>query len=155
MNWSIRYAASKQVTDDVKAILPEGWEIKAIRTAEPTEYYRRDKSIPIPGMPQGDMSDPRNWDKPRVTRSLTHPDYVDTEERIKKPQAIDCHNPTTGNTMTILSHGAMHSRRLSPENPMSRAYVWSRDYYNPITHGDGINRTLRQVDKLRSGVHVD
>ena len=155
MNWSIRYAASKRVYDELTSVLPEGWQIKETRPAEFGEWYRRNKLIPLPGMPPGNMQDPRNWDKPRITRHLMHPNYVNTEEKISKPEAIDCHNPTTGNTMTILSHGAMHSTGLSPDNPMSKAYIWGRDYFNPIVYGDSITRTLKQVDKLRKGVHVD
>jgi hypothetical protein len=158
MNWNLRYAASQQVFNDLKAVLPEGWEVKGVRRAEEGEWYGRRRPMLIKDMPPGDpgdMDNPKNWNKPRIDRYLNHPDYDPAEERIKHPEAIDCHNPLTGNTMTILSHAPMHSSKLPTDNPLSRAYVWERDYYNPISHGNLINKTLSQVDKLRKGVHTD
>lgn len=154
MNWNIRYAASKRVHDELTAILPEGWKIKETRRPTPSEYVRPGKGVEA-WMPPGDIRDTSNWDKPRSLRPVTYDDYDPLEETTHMPQTIIVHNPSTGNSLKILSHGAMHTSLTNTDSPRSIANVWGDRFYNPINHGKLISTLLQRVDTRRTGVELD
>ena len=149
-----RYAASKRVHDELTSVLPEGWQIKETRRPTPDEYVRPGKGVEG-YMPPGDIRDTSNWDKPRSLRSVTYDDYNPLEETSHMPQTIIAHNPSTGNSLKILSHGAMHTSLTNTDSPRSIANVWGNRFYNPINHGKLINTLLQRVDTRKTGVELD
>jgi hypothetical protein len=154
MNWSARYAMPKrrveQVSDRVQSellsTLPDGWQIKEIRRPTSDEYVNPGKPIRSL-MPQGEATDTRNWDKPYTMKSVTYPYYNQSEPRTNVPQTIIAHNPLTGNSVKILSHGAMHDP--------TTASVWGKRFYNPILHGGMIRDVLSRIDTRKTGVQLD
>jgi hypothetical protein len=154
ISWSIRYAASKRVHDELTSVLPEGWQIKETRRPTPDEYVRPGKGV-YSWMPPGKANDSTNWDKPRVWRPVTYDDYDPLEETTHMPQTIIAHNPATGNSLKILSHGAMHTTSTNPNSPRSIVNVWRNRFFNPIDHSELINTLCKRIDERKTGVQLD
>ena len=137
---------SDRVQSELLSTLPDGWQIKDIRRPTSDEYVNPGKPIRSL-MPQGKATDVKNWDKPYTMQSVTYPDYKQSEPRANVPQTIIAHNPSTGNSVKILSHGAMHDP--------TTASVWGKRFYNPISHGNMIRDVLSRIDTRKKGVQLD